>query len=79
MKHIKTFENTDSEPQNPIIPLGDYSTEDKIKFFDKMYKFANDHVEEVKREKYKDDDTDHWFFEEGFKILNLKDSKSLWN
>lgn len=44
-----------------------------------MYKLANDHIEKFKKDPYMDDDTKQWFFEQGFQILNLKDSKSLWN
>lgn len=62
----------------PVIDLDSYTDEDKIKFFNSMYKMALDHLETTERERYADEDIDNWFFEEGFSILNLKDRKKLW-
>ena len=64
--------------ESAVIPLSEYSVSDKVKFFDNFYNFANQHVEEVKKNKWKDEDTTQWFYEEGMKILNLKDNNSLW-
>jgi len=36
----------DSE-NDAVIELSDYTTEDKVKFFDKMYKMAADHLKEA--------------------------------
>jgi hypothetical protein len=61
-----------------IIPLEDYSDEQKIDFFNNFYKFALEHVKEVEEEGWVDEDTSQWFYEEGMTILNLKDTKALW-
>lgn len=63
----------------PVIELSDYTDEEKVKYFDSMYKMAFDHLKSVEDSGYKDDDAENWFFEEGFKILNIKNPKSLWN
>lgn len=78
LKKKKEMEDLDGE-ESPIVDLSDYSIEEKVKFFDKIYKMALDHLNETEEERYKNDDTDHWFFEEGFAILNLKDKKKLFN
>lgn len=62
----------------PVIELSDYTTEDKVKFFDKMYQLSLDTLTRAEESGYKSEDTDYWFFEQGFTILNLKNTKKLW-
>lgn len=66
------------ELESAVIPLKDYTTEDKVKFFDKFYNFVNDVVKEVESSGYQDEDTSYWFYEEGMSILNINDTKALW-
>lgn len=63
----------------PVIELSDYTTEEKVKFFDEMYKLSLDTLNRAEESGYKSEDTDYWFFEQGFGILNLKNTKKLWN
>jgi hypothetical protein len=72
-KQKELDELQDSE-NDAVIELADYTTEDKVKFFDSMYKLASEHLKSAENGRVDDDDT-HWFFEEGFGILNLKDKK----
>ena len=62
----------------PVLRLTDYTVEEKIKFFDDMYKLALDTIKEEKESGYHNEDTDNWFYEQGFAILNLRDTKALW-
>ena len=62
----------------PVLRLTDYTNEEKIAFFDSMYKLAFDTIKEVKENGYCDEDTVNWFYETGFAVLNLRDTKSLW-
>ncbi len=78
-KKQKELEELQNSENDAVIELSDYTTEDKVKFFDSMYKMAAEHLKQAESEGYVDDDSEHWFFEEGFGILNLKDKKKLWN
>ena len=60
-----------------IIPLKDYTDEDKIKYFDKLYKVCIGIIEDLEEEGYSKDH-DHWIFEEGIQILNIKNSNEFW-
>jgi hypothetical protein len=62
----------------PVLRLSDYTTEEKVAFFDSMYKLAFDTIKEVKENGYCSEDTENWFYETGFAILNLRDTKALW-
>jgi len=75
-KELDELQNSENDA---VIELSDYTTEDKVKFFDSMYKMAAEHLKSAEEDGRVDDDSEHWFFEEGFTILNLKDKKKLWN
>jgi vacuolar-type H+-ATPase subunit I/STV1 len=61
-----------------IKPLADYSVEEKIRFFDKTYQLAEDHLADVEKGQAGEDD-EHWFFEHSIAILNLDNSRKLWD
>lgn len=75
----KELEELQNSENDAVIELSDYTTEDKVKFFDEMYKMAAGHLKEAEENGRVDDDSDHWFFETGFTILNLKNKKKLWD
>ncbi len=62
-----------------IIPLISYSNEEKLQFFDKLYDFCLAQYNYAKNEKYKDDDVEHYIYEEAFQILNIRYKNELWN
>ena len=75
----KMFELQNLEDvESGIIPLEDYTDEQKLKFFDNFYTFAKSHIDEVQESGYVDEDSEHWFFEEGLKILNINDVSKFW-
>lgn len=63
----------------PIKSLEDWTDEEKIEFFDTMYNFSLKHVQEREDSGYDDEDTDHWYFEEGIKVLyDPKNRSEFW-
>ena len=74
----KELEELQNSENDSVIELSDYTTEDKVKFFDRMYKMAAEHLQSAEDGRV-DDDAEHWFFEEGFGILNPKEKRKLWN
>lgn len=61
-----------------VIKLEDYTNEEKIKFFDKLYSSAMAHLKEAEEKGYTDEDTPHYMYEEVFGILNLRSTRELW-
>lgn len=57
--------------------LEEYTEEEKIKFFDKMYKSALDELNRTIKDKYHDDDCCHYVWEEYIEIL-ARDKKEFW-
>ena len=72
------LQGLDSNEPADIVDLEEYTTEDKVKFFDEMYKMAKDYIDKLEETGYKDDDWDNWFFEAGVTILNTKDKNKFW-
>lgn len=62
-----------------IVALEDYTIEQKVKFFDSLYNSALSHVKEVEAEGWVDEDTAHYMFEDVMSILNIEDTKAVWN
>ena len=62
-----------------IVALEDYTVEQKVKFFDSLYNSALSHVKEVEAEGWVDEDAAHYMFEDVMSILNIKDTKAVWN
>lgn len=60
----------------PIKQLEDFTDDEKINFFDKFYNFALKHIEERESNGYDDEDSDHWFFEEGISVLYDKENRT---
>lgn len=62
-----------------IVALEDYTVEQKVKFFDSLYNSALSHVKEVESEGYVDEDAAQYMFEDVMSILNIEDTKAVWN
>jgi hypothetical protein len=62
-----------------IVALEDYTIEQKVKFFDSLYNSALSHVKEVEAEGWVDEDAQHYMFEDVMSILNIEDTKAVWN
>lgn len=71
-----------------IVALEDYTVEQKIEFFDSLYNSALSHVKEVEKEGWVDEDAAkysirqraaHYMFEDVMSILNIEDTKAVWN
>lgn len=62
-----------------IVALEDYTVEQKVKFFDSLYNSALSHVKEVEAEGWVDEDAEHYMFEDVMSILNIEDTKAVWN
>ena len=62
-----------------IVTLEDYTVEQKVKFFDSLYNSALSHVKEVEAEGWVDEDAAHNMFEDVMSILNIEDTKAVWN
>lgn len=62
-----------------IVALEDYTVEQKVKFFDSLYNSALSHVKEVEAEGWVDEDAAHYMFEDVMSILNIEDTKAVWN
>jgi hypothetical protein len=60
-----------------IIPLTDYTIEEKLSYFDKTYEFATSMLNSLK-ERERDVDDHHYSYEQIMDILNTKDRKKLW-
>jgi len=60
-----------------ITDLEEYTDEEKIKFFDKMYKNALSELVNYETGRYHDDDCDHYAWEEYIQILS-RDRTSFW-
>lgn len=68
----------ESGEDRPIKSLEDWTEEEKVEWFDKFYKFALNHVDEREDSGYDDEDSDHWFFEQGMSIL-YDNRKEFWD
>jgi hypothetical protein len=62
-----------------VVALEDYTIEQKVKFFDSLYNSALSHVKEVEAEGWVDEDASQYMFEDVMSILNIEDTKALWN
>ena len=62
-----------------IVALEDYTVEQKVKFFDSLYNSALSHVKEVEAEGWVDEDAAQYMFEDVMSILNIEDTKAMWN
>ncbi len=58
--------------------MEEYSDEEKIDFFNAIYKNAIYMLELAENDNAHDDD-EHHLFEDAFRVLNLRDKKLLWN
>lgn len=66
------------EIESGIIKLEDYTDEQKINFFDSLYKMASDVIKETEENGYYNEDNEYWFYEMGMSVLNLNDNDKLW-
>ena len=66
-----------SERKDAIKNLNEYTTEEKIKFFDKMYKSALSELNEVEQKCYHDENYTHYAWEEYIEIL-VRDNDKFW-
>lgn len=64
--------------KSAITPLEDYTDEQKIDFFDALYKMSEDVVKEMENTGFSNDDEQNWFYEMGMSVLNLKDTAAMW-
>jgi biopolymer transport protein ExbB/TolQ len=71
-------ENLEKEKDLAILKLEDISTEDKVIFFDKMFKSALNELKELEEEGYHNEDYPHYAWENFITILT-KDKKLFWN
>lgn len=62
-----------------IVALEDYTDEQKIKFFDSLYNSALSHIKEVEVEGWVDEDAAQYMFEDVMSILNIEDTRAMWN
>ena len=62
-----------------IVALEDYTVEQKIEFFDSLYNSALSHLKEVEEEGWVDEDAAQYMFEDVMSILNIEDTKAVWN
>ena len=62
-----------------IVALEDYTVDQKVKFFDSLYNSALSHVKEVEAEGWVDEDAAQYMFEDVMSILNIEDTKAVWN
>jgi len=62
-----------------IVALEDYTDEQKIKFFDSLYESALSHIKEVEVEGWVDEDAAQYMFEDVMSILNIEDTRAMWN
>ena len=53
----------------PVIKVEDYTTEEKVAFFDKCHKFAMDYLKETEEKGYANEDTRHYMYETLFEVL----------
>jgi hypothetical protein len=60
-----------------IKSLSEYTNEEKIAFFDKMYKSAEEELETFEEKRYHNEDYEHYGWEDYIKIL-AKDQKLFW-
>ena len=67
------------DAETGIVALEDYTVEQKVKFFDSLYNSALSHVKEVEAEGWVDEDAAHYMFEDVMSILNIEDTKAVWN
>lgn len=67
------------DAETGIVALEDYTLEQKVKFFDSLYNSALSHVKEVEAEGWVDEDAAHYMFEDVMSILNIEDTKAVWN
>lgn len=58
-----------------IRDLNEITSEDKILFFDKMYKSALSELSDIEEKGYKNDDSEHYVWEEYITILSKNDKK----
>ena len=78
-KELETLKKSlESGEDRPIKSLEDWTEEEKVEWFDKFYKFALNHVDEREDSGYDDEDSDHWFFEQGMSIL-YDNRKEFWD
>jgi len=72
--------NNDSEDRKAkaIKKLEEYSDEEKIKFFDKLYKTALSELEFLEKNKYNHNDDEHYAWEAYIQILS-KDNDAFWS
>lgn len=75
MAELATLEDVETG----IVALEDYTVEQKVKFFDSLYNSALSHVKEVEAEGWVDEDAAHYMFEDVMSILNIEDTKAVWN
>jgi len=75
MVELATLEDVETG----IVALEDYTVEQKIEFFDSLYNSALSHVKEVEAEGWVDEDAAHYMFEDVMSILNIEDTKAVWN
>lgn len=78
LRKQKELELLDSNKRTGIIPLEDYTNEEKIEYFDKLYKQALSIIEEAEEDGYVNEDSDHYLYEEAMKSLNIKNPREMW-
>jgi hypothetical protein len=62
-----------------IVALEDYTVEQKVEFFDSLYNSALSHLKEVEAEGWVNEDAAYYMFEDVMSILNIEDTKAVWN
>jgi len=65
--------------KNTIIKqLEEYTIEEKVKWFNKMYKNAEEELIELETKGYSDEDNEHYCWENYIEVL-AKNNKKFWN
>jgi len=76
---LAALNEQEREASNAIVPLENYTDEQKIKFFDSLYNSALSHVKEVEAEGWIDEDAAHYMYEDAMSILNIENPRAMWN
>lgn len=81
LEQLEKTSELNNAKNKAIKTLDEYSVDEKIKFFDKMYKSAKEELEHLEKEGWTDEDNDHYAWEAYIEILakNNKDFWKYWN
>ncbi|MFW6225770.1 MAG: hypothetical protein ACOC3V_02270 [bacterium] len=79
LRKQKELEQIEKLEDGCIIPVEDYTDEEKINYFDKTYAFAKQMLTDLENSGYSNEDNEHYAFEHVVEILNIKNKRKLWD